>query len=379
MSRDMLKVPFDDLRSQYKEIKKEVGQGIDEVLGRCDFILGAKVDEFEKEFARYCGVKYSAGVASGTDALHLALRAVGVKEGDEVITQANTFIATVLAISYTGATPVLVDIDPETSNIDTSWLESAVTERTKVILPVHLYGQTADMDKVSGIAARHNLFVVEDACQAHGAYYNGAKGSRRAGSLGDVAAFSFYPGKNLGAYGDGGALTTENPEIYERIRLLRDYGQAEKYHHVVKGYNSRLDTVQAAVLLVKLKYLDKWNSLRVSHARRYMELLDGIPEVKLPGVAWNENTTHVFHLFVARVEERAGLIDFLNRRNISTGIHYPVPAHMHEAFKDLGYKKGDFPTTEKYSEQILSLPMFPELTDTQIMHVTTAIREFYGR
>ncbi len=378
-SEKMLKVPFVDLKEQYEEIKGEVSSGINEVLGRCDFILGAKVREFEHEFSSYCGVKYASGVASGTDALHLALKALGIGEGDEVITQANTFIATVLAISYTGATPVLIDIDPETCNMDTSKLERAVTEKTKAILPVHLYGQTAEMDKVSETAARHNLFVVEDACQAHGAYYHGAKGVRRAGALGDVAAFSFYPGKNLGAYGDGGALTTENPEIFEKIRLLRDYGQAEKYHHVVKGYNSRLDTLQAAVLLVKLKHLDKWNRLRVSHAIRYTELLGGIPEIKLPKFKKNEKSAHVFHLFVVRVEERDGLIEFLNGRNISTGIHYPVPAHMHEAFRDLGYKKGDFPVTEKYSEEILSLPMFPELRDEQIMHVTTAIREFYGR
>lgn len=379
MSEKMLKVPFVDLKEQYEEIKGEVNSGINEVLGRCDFILGAKVREFEHEFSSYCGVKYASGVASGTDALHLALKALGIGEGDEVITQANTFIATVLAISYTGATPVLIDIDPETCNMDTSKLERIVTEKTKAILPVHLYGQTAEMDKVSGIAARHNLFVVEDACQAHGAYYHGAKGARRAGALGDIAAFSFYPGKNLGAYGDGGALTTENPEIFEKIRLLRDYGQAEKYHHVVKGYNSRLDTLQAAVLLVKLKRLDKWNRLRVSHAVRYTELLGGIPEIKLPKFKKNEKSAHVFHLFVVRVEERDGLIEFLNGRNISTGIHYPVPVHMHEAFRDLGYKKGDFPVTEKYSEEILSLPMFPELRDEQIMHVTTAIREFYGR
>lgn len=379
MAEKTLRVPFVDLRGQYEEIKADVGTGINEVLGRCDFILGSKVKEFEQEFSSYCGVKYASGVASGTDALHLALKALGVGEGDEVITQANTFIATVLAISYTGATPVFVDIDPETYNLDTSRLEQAVSERTKAILPVHLYGQTAGMDRVSEVAARHNLFVVEDACQAHGAYYHGGRGTKRAGALSDIAAFSFYPGKNLGAYGDAGALTTENPELFEKIRLLRDYGQAEKYHHVVKGYNSRLDTLQAAVLLVKLKHLDRWNNLRISHAARYTELLDGIPELKLPRFKKSEKPEHVFHLFVVRAEERDGLIDFLNGRNISTGIHYPVPAHLHDAFKDLGYKKGDFPVTEKYSGEILSLPMFPELRDEQITHVATSIREFYGR
>lgn len=372
-------VPFVDLKAQYSLIAEEVKGGVNEVLSRCDFILGEKVKTFEREFAAYCGAKHGLGVASGTDALHLALKALDIGPGDEVITQANTFIATLLAISYTGARPVLVDIDPVTFNMDAYAVERAVTPRTKAIVPVHLYGQPADMDSIGEVAARHDLRVVEDACQGHGAYYYGKRGSRRAGTLGDIAAFSFYPGKNLGAYGDGGAVVTDDAGLYEKVRMLRDYGQEVKYHHTLKGFNSRLDTMQAAVLLVKLRYLDRWNELRVEHARRYTELLGGVPEVKLPFFDDSKRLSHVFHLFVARVEEREGLQEFLRARSVSTGIHYPVPAHMQKAYSELGYKKGSFPVTEKYAGEILSLPMFPELRYDQIKYAARAIREFYGR
>lgn len=375
---EIRKVPFVDLKAQYKGIKGEVMTGVREVMEKAEFILGEKVKIFEKEFASYCGTRYAVGVSSGTEALHLALRALNIGEGDEVITQANTFIATLLAISYTGATPVLVDIDPETFNIDHVKAEKAVTARTKAIIPVHLYGRASCMDEIKGLAARHGLFIVEDACQAHGALYYGKDGAKRAGSLGDIAAFSFYPGKNLGAYGDGGAITTDNIEVSEKVRMLRDYGQAVKYNHVFKGYNSRLDTVQAAILLVKLRYLDKWNGLRALHAKRYAELLSGIPEVKLP-VFEGRDLSHVFHLFVAKVKDRSGLVAHLSAKMISTGVHYPVPNHLQEAYRELGYGKGDFPVTEASADEILSFPMFPELKYEDIRYVAGAVREYYAR
>lgn len=370
-----VKVPFVDLKTQYSAISGEIGGSVSEVLQDCDFILGAKVRAFEGEFAAYCGSLYSLGVSSGTEALHLALRALGIGPGDEVITQANTFIATALAISYTGAIPVFVDIDEETFNLDPELLERAVTSKTKAIIPVHLYGRTGPIDEIRDLAARHNLSIVEDACQAHGAIYNGKAGPARAGTLGDAGAFSFYPGKNLGAYGDGGAITTDNAELYAKLRMLRDYGQVVKYHHQVEGYNSRLDTIQAAVLSVKLKYLDRWNALRFQHAARYMELLSGIPEVISPQLCEG----HVYHLYVVRAQERNGLAEFLNSRGIATGIHYPVPNHLQPAFGRLGYGKGSFPVTERLSEEILSLPIFPELRYGQIRHVADTIKDFYGR
>ncbi len=370
-----IKVPFVDLKAQYSAISHEIGGSVSEVLGDCDFILGRKVKTFERDFASYCGSLYALGVASGTEALHLALRALGIGPGDEVITQANTFIATVLAISYTGATPVLVDVDEETFNLDPSLLEMAITSRTKAVIPVHLYGRTGPLDEIKDIAERHGLAIVEDACQAHGAIYQGKIGAARAGTLGDIAAFSFYPGKNLGAYGDGGAITTDNIELYEKLKMLRDYGQVVKYHHQVEGFNSRLDTIQAAVLSVKLKYLDRWNRLRAEHAARYTELLSGITELKCPQLCEG----HVYHLYVVRVEERDGLAEYLSARGISAGIHYPVPNHLQPAFRRLGYAKGSFPVTEKLSGEILSLPIFPELQYRQIRHVANTINAFYGR
>lgn len=371
-------VPFVDLKTQYAHIADEVNKGVLDVLGACDFILGAKVKAFEKDFALYCGASYAVGVSSGTDAIHLALRALGIGEGDEVITQANTFIATVLAISYTGAKPVLVDVDEKTFNIDPEKLRKAITKKTKAIVPVHLYGRPAPMDEIAAVAREHKLFIVEDACQAHGAQYYGKKGVRKTGTLGDIAAFSFYPGKNLGAYGDGGAVTTNSPELHEKLRMLRDYGQSVKYHHRIKGFNSRLDTVQAAVLGVKLRHLDRWNALRADHACTYNELLTGVSEIKLPELV-SDRGGHVYHLYVIRAEERVGLMDFLGSRSISAGIHYPVPNHLQEAFKDLGCTKGTFPVSERLADEVLSLPMFPELKYEQIKHVAGAIKEFYGR
>lgn len=372
-------VPFVDLRAQYASLKDDVEEAIKGVLARCDFILGDNVREFEEEFARYCGAKYAVGVASGTEALHLALRSLGMGENDEVILPANTFIATVLAVSYTGATPVLVDIDPGTCNMDPEKIEDALTEKTRAVIPVHLYGMAAPMDEIRYLAKKYKLFIVEDACQAHGALYYGAKDAQKAGSIGDMAAFSFYPGKNLGAYGDGGIITTDNHDLCEKARMLRNYGQTVKYHHALKGFNSRLDTIQAAVLRVKLQHLDKWNGLRERHARKYSELLAGIPEVRTPYFDAGKKWSHVFHLYVIRARRRDDLAAFLKERGVFTGIHYPVPIHLQKAYKDLGCGKGAFPSTEEAAREILSLPMFPELTDGQITHVASSIRDFYKR
>ena len=374
-------IPFVDLKAQYRSISTEVDASIQEVLEGCDFILGEKVSRFEKEFASFCGVSYAVGVASGTEAIHLALRALGVGPGDEVITQANTFIATPLSIAYTGARPVFVDVDPETYNMDPALVEEAVTEKTKAVIPVHLYGKAAPMDEILEIAERHSLFVVEDACQAHGALYRGKKRAGTAGSMGHAAAFSFYPGKNLGAYGDAGMVTTDDGKIFEEIRMLRNYGQKVKYHHALKGFNSRLDTIQAAVLTVKLRRLRDWNAMRVENARLYSELLEGVPEVMTPehGYEGTERSSHVFHLYVIRARERDSLLEHLRKNSIAAQIHYPLPCHLQEAFRDQGSLEGDFPVTEALSKEILSLPMYPELKEREIERVAETIAGFYRK
>lgn len=364
-----VQVPLVDLAAQYTSITEEVNQAITKVLRRTDYILGRDVDLFEEEFAAFCEADYAVGVDSGTSALELALRAYGIGPGDEVITAANTFMATTLAISYTGATLVLVDIDPETYTIDLSGLERAITDRTKAIIPVHLYGHPADMDPLLEIARQHNLVVIEDACQAHGARYKG----KRVGSFGHAAAFSFYPAKNLGAYGDGGLVVTNDAHVSESIRMLRNYGQREKYHHVVQGFNRRLDTLQAAVLRVKLKYLDAWNAARRQHAQLYRRLLTGNAVVVPTEMSYAES---VWHLYVIRVADRSALSAYLADRGVATGIHYPIPIHLQPAYRDLGYKQGDFPVAEQYAEQILSLPMYAELTPGSIEYVAQAIRVF---
>jgi len=356
-----------DLKAQYRAIAEEVDCAIADVLSNADFILGEAVNAFEDEFAQYCGARFAVGVDSGTSAIELALRAYDVGPGDEVITAANTFIASALAISYTGATPVLVDVDPQTYTIDVPVLESAITDRTRVIIPVHLYGQPADMDPILEISQHYGLAVIEDACQAHGARYKG----RRVGSLGHAAAFSFYPTKNLGACGDGGMVVSNDEGVASSIRMMRNYGQREKYHHVLRGYNHRLDTLQAAVLRVKLKHLDAWNAARRQHAQAYGELLAHSPVV-LPTEA--DYAESIYHLYVIRAKDRDGLRSHLHEKGISTGIHYPVPIHLQEAYRDLGYDKGSFPITEEYAEQILSLPMYAELTPNLIDHVAEAIR-----
>lgn len=365
-----MNIPFVDLQTQYQGLKPDVDAAVLAVMQRGDFILGRAVAEFEKAFAEYCGAEYCVGVDSGYSALELIIRAYDIGPGDEVITAANTFIATTLAISNAGATPVLVDCDPKTYNLDANKIEAAITSRTKAIMPVHLYGQTADMDAILAIARKHNLYVFEDAAQASGARYKG----RMAGSLGDAAAFSFYPGKNLGAYGDGGAVTTSDADIAEKIRLLRNIGQKVKYFHEVKGFNNRLDTMQAAVLGVKLPHLDGWNENRRRAAAAYAEQLADLPMVTPTTADYAE---HIFHLYVVRVENREPLMEYLKERGIATGLHYPIPIHLQPAYAELGYERGDFPVTEAYAETILSLPIFPELDEVKVAYVTNAIRDYF--
>jgi dTDP-4-amino-4,6-dideoxygalactose transaminase len=362
-------VPFVDLAAQYADIAAEVHEAVNAVLRRTDFILGRDVRAFEEEFAAYCGAARGVGVDSGTSAIELALRACRIGPGDEVVIPANTFIATALAVSYTGATPVLVDVDPDTHTLDPEALRGAVGRRTRAIVPVHLYGHPADMDPLMEIAQRSGLVVIEDACQAHGARYKG----QRVGSFGIAAAFSFYPGKNLGAYGDGGMVVTNEPRLADALELLRNYGQKEKYVHLSRGFNRRLDSVQAAVLRVKLRYLDAWNARRAEHARRYESLLAGT-EVNVPTQAGYASP--VWHLFVIRTRQRDQLREHLSNLAIDTGIHYPVPIHLQPAYRDLGYHRGDFPITERRCAEILSLPMYAELSGASIEYVTSAVRAF---
>lgn len=363
-----MKVPFVDLQGQHATIAAEVQAAIQQVLERSDFILGDEVGRFEEEFARYIGVRHATGVGSGLAALELALRAYGIGVGDEVITAANTFIATLLAISAVGARPVLVDADPGTYNLDPSALAAAITPRTRAILPVHLYGQPAELEPILAMAERHHLVVIEDAAQAHGAAYAG----RRAGAWGHAAAFSFYPAKNLGAYGDAGMVVTNDGVIAEKVRQLRNYGERVKYEHVVTGTNSRLDTIQAAVLRVKLRYLDQWNAARREHAAAYNAVLAELP-VELPATA--AKAVHIYHLYVVQLDNRDQVQEALHAQEISTGIHYPIPIHLQQACVDLGYRRGDFPVTERAAGRILSLPMYPEMTRAQREHVATALHQ----
>ena len=367
-----MKVPFVDLHAQYATIAAEVQTAIQGVLERSDFILGEEVTLLEQEFARYIDTRHAVGVGSGLAALELALRAYGIGPGDEVITAANTFIATVLAISAVGARPVLVDADPATYNLDPAALSAALTPRTRAILPVHLYGQSAQLEPILAVAERHHLVVIEDAAQAHGATYAG----RRVGAWGHAAAFSFYPAKNLGAYGDAGMVVTSDAAVAERIRQLRNYGQRVKYEHIVTGTNSRLSTLQAAVLRVKLRYLDQWNAARREHAAAYQALLADLP-VELPATA--EKAEHVYHLYVIQLESRGPVQDALRAQGISTGIHYPIPIHLQQACAHLGYRRGDFPVTERAAPRILSLPMYPEMTRAQREHVASALNQAVTR
>lgn len=367
-----MNIPFVDLTRQYRSIKREIDDKIKSVLESGDFILGKNVAAFEEEFARYCGTKYGVGVASGTDALMLSLRALGIGSGDRVITVANTFISTVDAIAHNGAKPVFVDVD-DAYTMDVEKIEPLINRSVKAIIPVHLFGHPVDMGPVLELAEKHNLFVVEDAAQAHGAEYKG----RKVGSFGDCACFSFYPAKNLGAYGDGGIVVTDDPKIKEEINMLRHYGQKEKNRHDLIGYNSRLDELQATILRVKLKYIDKWNSMRRKNAKKYAEMLSGLQEVTLPierGYA-----KHVFHLFVIRLKQRDEAQKWLASKGIGTGVHYPIPIHLQKSYKHLGVRRGSLSLTEMYSREILSLPMFPELSDAEIEYVCKSLEEFFEK
>ena len=359
-------IPFVDLKAQYQTIRNEVRTKIDAVLESTQFILGDAVEQFESDFANYLGVKHAIGVGSGLDALRIALDAAGVGAGDEVIIPANTFIATALAVSNTGARPVLVDCKEDTYQLNPSLIEAAITPRTKVIMAVHLYGQSADMNSILDLARSHNLEVIEDAAQAHGTTFL----NKKCGTFGLAGCFSFYPGKNLGAYGDGGAVVTNNDELAEKVRRLRNYGQREKYVHLDKGTNSRLDTLQATVLSVKLKHLDRWNEARRQHAAIYSDALAS-NDLIVPTL--DSRSSHIFHLYVVRTRTREKLQKHLNSQGIQTGIHYPIPIHLQQAYGELGLGRGAFPVTEKLADEILSLPMFPELSSQQIERVLEGV------
>lgn len=366
------KIPFLNLKAQHDPLRAELTSAIQEVIDTSAFAGGPFVTRFEEDFAVFCQTKYAIGVGNGTDALWFALLALGVGPGDEVITVPHTFMATAEAISFTGATPVFVDIDSQTYTMDPSQIEKAITPRTKAIIPVHLYGQMADMDPIMDIARRRGLYVVEDACQAHGAEYKGQK----AGSIGHIGAFSFYPGKNLGALGEAGGITTNDATLAEKMRVLRDHGQATKYFHNVIGWNGRMDGIQGAALRIKLRTLAQGNAARRAHAELYTKLLADCESVATPTVA--SYGTSVFHLYVVRVQNRDKVLEAMGQRGVACGIHYPKPVHLQKAYAHLGRGKGSFPVTEGAADQILSLPMFPELTREQVETVVRELKTVVG-
>jgi dTDP-4-amino-4,6-dideoxygalactose transaminase len=361
-------VPFLDLKLHHAPLRGEFIGAIQEVIDAAAFAGGPFVAQFEAEFASYCDCLLAIGVGSGTEALWLTLLALGIGPGDEVITVPNTFIATAEAITYCGARPVFVDVDEYTYTMDPSVLEDAITARTKAIIPVHLFGQPADMDPILRIARKQGVYVIEDACQAHGAEYKG----RRVGTLGDAACFSFYPAKNLGAFGEAGAVVTRNAALHERIRILRDHGQVCKYRHMMVGWNCRMDAIQAAILCIKLRFLERSNQLRRSHAAHYDEALDGIEELVTPAQA--ACVRHVYHIYAIRVRDRDEVIRRLAEKGVGCGVHYPVPIHLQEAYRGLGYQAGAFPISERYSNEFISLPMFPELTPAQVEMVAQSVK-----
>ena len=365
-----MKVPFLDLKAQYEPIRGEIADAIQQVLDRTAFAGGPFVAQFEKEFAAFCSTKFAAGVGSGTDALWMALLALGVGPGDEVITVPDTFIATAEAISWCGAKPVFVDVDPATYNMDPSKVVAAITAKTRAIIPVHLFGQMADMDPIMEIARKRKLLVIEDSSQAHGAEYKGKK----AGSIGDAGCFSFYPGKNLGAYGEAGAVITNNEELDKKVRMLRDHGQAKKYYHSLVGWNARMDGIQGAVLSVKLRHLPAWTEGRRRNAALYGEFLKEVKGITAPTEA--RYGKHVYHIYAIRVADRDRLIAALAEKDIHCGIHYPIPVHLLDAYKSLNLGKGSFPVAEKSASEFVSLPMFAELTREQIGAVVDAIKEY---
>ncbi len=367
-----MNIPFVDLKTQYRSLKDEIDNAIAKILENSAFIGGAAVENFEREFARFCGAAHCVGVGNGTDAIYLTLKCLGIGAGDEVITAANSFIATSEAITQAGAQVVFCDIDPLTYLIDPEQIARNITPQTKAIIPVHLYGRVVDMDSISQIARQHKLFIIEDAAQAHGAVY----GSKRVGALGDAACFSFFPGKNLGAYGDGGGVVTNNPDLAKKVRMFKNHGRIGKYDHEFEGVNSRLDGLQAAVLAVKLRYLEEWSQKRLAHAELYNERLAGINDLVCPQIP--TDSTHVFHLYVIRTTRRDDLKAYLGAKGIATGVHYPIALPNLQAYRYLGFTKEDFPIASKYQDTILSLPMFPELSEVQIDYVTSAIQSYFS-
>lgn len=366
-------IPLLDLSAQYRQVGADLESAVINVLRSGQYVLGEGVASFERDFAAYCGARHGVAVNTGTSALHLALLAAGVGKGDEVITTPFTFVATVAAILYAGARPVLVDIDPETMTLDPSQVAAAISPATKAIIPVHLYGQMADMDPLLMLADRYGLAVIEDACQAHGAEYHG----RRAGSLGLAGCFSFYPGKNLGACGEGGMLVTNSDTVARTARCLRDWGQQERYHHTAKGFNYRMDAIQGAVLGVKLKHLEHWTEQRRAHAAHYHRLLGGLNSIRLPIEA--PGRRHVYHVYAISSRDRAQMRDALAAEGIQTGLHYPVPVHLQRGYADLGYRRGDFPVAERAADEVLSLPIYPELSTAQIEAVAAAVANAVNR
>jgi dTDP-4-amino-4,6-dideoxygalactose transaminase len=362
-----MNIPLLDLKAQHEEIKEEINEAVQRVLNSGWFVLGKECEAFEQEFAEYNGSKHAIGVGSGTEALHLALLALNVGKGDEVITVPNTAIPTISAISLTGATPVFVDIDPESYTMDPRNLEERITARTKAIIPIHLFGQAADMDSILEIASKHHIPVIEDCAQAHGATYRGKK----TGNFGVMGCFSFYPSKNLGAYGDAGLITTSDEKLKEKLLMLRNYGQKGRYIHAEKGTNSRLDEIQATILRVKLKHLDRWNERRRELANIYTRELRNVVTPKEMDYA-----NHVYHLYVIRTPNRDQLMHYLKEHGVGTQIHYPIPAHMQEAYQDLEIKEGTLPISESHSKQIVSLPLYPELKDEMVLTITKLINEF---
>jgi dTDP-4-amino-4,6-dideoxygalactose transaminase len=367
-----MKINYIDLQAQYQSLKQELREAIDGVLDSGAYVLGPAVAEFERDFADFCGTKHAVGVSSGTSALVLSLRAIGVGPGDEVITAANTFIATAAAIAQTGARPVLVDVDPQTRNIAPALIEAAITTRTKAIIPVHLFGRAAEMDEILTIADRHQLAVIEDAAQAHGASYQ----KRRAGSMGRLAAFSFYPAKNLGAFGEAGAVTTDDDDLARVVRMLRDHGSPKKYEHELLGYNARMDGLQGAVLGVKLKHLERWNAERNRVAKRYDDLMADLPVTR---PSRSDDHEQVYHVYVIESDRRDELQAYLTDHGVPTIIHYPIPIHRQPAFECLGYREGDLPVAERLSRTVLSLPIYPEMTDEQVAFVSEQVRGFFTR
>jgi dTDP-4-amino-4,6-dideoxygalactose transaminase len=362
-----MSVPFIDFTKQNQLIKDEVDAGFKRVVEKSSFIMGPDVKKFEEEFAAYCGVKYAAGVNSGTDALYMAMSALGIGPGDEVILPTYTFIATALCVSYTGAKVKFIEIEEETYNIDPRQLAKLISKKTKAIIPVHLYGQMADMTEILAIADKHGVPVVEDACQAHGTRYKG----KRSGSMGKAGCFSFYPTKGLGAWGDGGIVVTNDEKVNHMVTMLRDYGRTDRYAHTMKGHNSRLDTMQAVVLSAKLKHLDEWNEMRKKVAAVYAKELQGAGVVTPKNAPDRE---HVYQTYAVRVKNREKVMEGLKAKGVSSLIHYPIPIHMQEAYADHGYKAGDFPLSEKITSEILSLPMFPHMTPDQVKEVAQAVK-----